>query len=300
MTDRSDRFRVKFWGVRGSTPVPGPTTVRYGGNTTCVEVRCGDTLLIIDAGSGIRELGKALIDSEHPVDCHLLMSHVHWDHIQGFPFFSPAFLPTTSLTIWSQAECGRPVRDVLNRQMSEPMFPIGMDKMVCSMQFHEFHLGEELKIGDVTVRTAPLNHPGGATAYRIDYGGKSYVHASDHEHTEELYQPLLDLSDGADCLVYDAAYTHDEYLGVGRPWGLSGWGHSTWQEGVKIARAARVPSLVLFQHQYDRTDTELDVLARVAKQEYAGALMSREGMELDLFSGMVSHPDLPAGGRFLP
>ncbi len=289
----TDRFTIKFWGVRGSIPVPGPDTVRYGGNTTCVEVRCGDTIIIIDAGSGIRNLGKALLQCEAPLSVNVLMTHVHWDHIQGFPFFSPAFVPSTDITVWSEAEPKRPVFDVLNQQMSGPMFPVNLTDMQGTLDFRTFRLGEEWAIGDVRIRTSPLNHPGGATAYRIDYAGHSYVHASDHEHTCLPYNPLIELCRAADCLVYDAAYTEDEYRGVGSAESLEGWGHSTWQEGVLVAQAAKVRSLLLFQHHYDRTDDELDILGQQAAQAWPGALFSREGMEVDLLAGTITHPLLP-------
>ena len=282
MKSANERFSVRFWGVRGSIPVPGKETARYGGNTSCVEVRCGESLFIIDAGTGIRELGRQLASSGTQLRCNLLFSHVHWDHIQGFPFFEPAFDTSTELTIWSENNPTRPVRETLALQMSPPMFPVSLDDMVASIQFRSFDLGDALEIDGVRVSTAPLNHPGGATAYRLDYGGRSFVHASDHEHTDTLYEPLVSLAQGADCLVYDAAYTDDEYTGRRSGESRQGWGHSTWKEALRLADAANVSQVVLFQHQYDRTDDELDEIAAWAQEIRPNTIVAREGLVLEL------------------
>jgi phosphoribosyl 1,2-cyclic phosphodiesterase len=239
-------------------------------------------VIIIDAGSGIRELGRHLNAKVGPVSCHLLLSHVHWDHIQGFPFFAPAFEPSTNLTVWSENNPERPAKQTLALQMSPPMFPISLTDMVATLDFRTFELGEEFSLGGARISTAPLNHPGGATAFRIDYAGHSYVHASDHEHTGDLYEPLVALANGADCLVYDAAYTDAEYTGRGVSEPRKGWGHSTWKEAIRTASAAEVEQLVLFQHQYDRTDDELDQIGRWAQKVRSNTLVAHEGMVLDL------------------
>ena len=284
MTDNSDRFTVRFWGVRGSIPVPGPETERYGGNTTCVQVRCGNTMFVIDAGSGIRELGRHLAKQSEAVRCHILMTHLHWDHIQGFPYFRPAFDPSSHLTVWSENDPARPVRNTLSLQMSPPMFPIRLEDMEATLDFRTFELTDTIELGGARITMAPLNHPGGATAYRIDYAGHSYVHASDHEHTAELYKPLVDLASGADYLVYDAAYTDNEYTGRGVVEPKKGYGHSTWKEAIRTATAADVAELILFQHQYDRTDEQLDQIGRWAKQVRSNTVVAFEGMELDLLA----------------
>ena len=278
-------FTVRFWGVRGSIPTPGPSTVRYGGNTTCLEIRCGGELIIIDAGSGLRELGLVLAAGPQPVRATFLFTHHHWDHIQGFPFFGPAFVPQNRFDLWSEQRIRASLVDALRGQMAQPTFPIGLGDMGADMAYHEVHPGGAFQIGPVQVRTAPLNHPGGCTAYRLEYGGCSYVHACDHEHTEDLHAPLLDLARGADWLLFDSTYTDAEYRGdVG---GVShvGWGHSTWQEAVRMAEGASVQNLILFHHDPSHTDDLLDAIGEEARRRFPRTVVAHEGLVLDLLGG---------------
>ena len=225
-------FKVKFWGVRGSIACPSPRHIKYGGNTSCVEVFAGDHRFILDAGTGIRGLGHEFIrDGIQHID--LLLTHTHWDHINGFPFFVPAYSPKWSLHIRAGHLKGDDsIRDVLSSQMDNPMFPVPLEAMQAKMVMEDFQAGESFDLNEhVHVRTAPLNHPNGATAYRIEYGGHAICYVTDTEHVDgELDQKILDLIDGADVMIYDATYTEDEM-----PM-RKGWGHSTWNEGVKLCR----------------------------------------------------------------
>jgi len=277
-----DTFFVRFWGVRGSSPTPGPATVRYGGNTTCIEVRCGQELFIIDLGSGMRPLGRALLREAEPIRATVLVTHLHWDHIQGFPFFSPAFQPGATLDFWSEQRIDTSLIEVLMGQMAQPTFPIGLDAMGANITFHELHRGETFQVGEVTVTTAPLNHPGGSTAYRLDYRGRSYVHASDHEHEAELHQPLVQLARGATCMTYDSTYTDAEYCGASDGHSHVGWGHSTWEEAIKMADAADLETLVLFHHDPEHSDEQLDQIGASARAIRPGTLVAREGMVIDV------------------
>ena len=277
----TDRFRVRYWGVRGSCPTPGPDTVRYGGNTSCVEVRCGDEVLILDAGSGLRALGVSLRQEMNPVRATMLFTHLHWDHIQGFPFFMPAFIAGNELHIYGEERTNMSLLDVLRGQQMQPTFPVSLDDMGATMHFHALPRGGSFDIGEIRVTTAPLHHPGEATAYRIDYRGRSFVHASDHEHQGELHRPLVELARGADVLSYDATYTNAEYLGE-RGMSHVGWGHSTWEEAVKMAHAAAVRQLVLFHHDPEHSDDQMDGIGHSARERFANTVVAYEGMVIDL------------------
>ena len=200
MAASDSQFVVRYWGVRGSIPTPGPETVRYGGNTTCLEIRCGDALLMIDSGTGARALGGHLRQQGGDVHVRLLYSHHHLDHVQGFPFFLPIYSAGSHIEIYSGAKPGT-ARQVLASQMSFPSFPVGLDSLSCELEFHSFERGDTLHFGDIAVRTCALNHPGGATAFRIDYGGRSFVQASDHEHdgTEHCRDLLHGVPPHAGC-----------------------------------------------------------------------------------------------------
>ena len=269
-------FKVKFWGVRGSIACPSPRHIKFGGNTSCVEVFAGDHRFILDAGTGIRSLGHEFIrDGIQHID--LLLTHTHWDHINGFPFFVPAYSPKWSLHIRAGHLKGKDrIRDVLSSQMDNPMFPVPLEAMQAQMVMEDFTAGESFDLNEyVHVRTAPLNHPNGATAYRIEYGGHAICYVTDTEHVDgELDQKILDLIDGADVMIYDATYTEDEM-----PM-RKGWGHSTWNEGVKLCRAAGTKQLVLFHHEPDHDDDFMDKLEAEAQAVWPDTLAARENSEI--------------------
>lgn len=275
-----ERFEIEFWGVRGSIATPGPTTAIVGGNTSSVEVRCGATRLILDAGTGIRRLGERLL-REQVSDVTLLLSHQHWDHIQGLPFFVPLYLPTTRLAVFGAATEGKHLADVLAQQMSAPVFPVRWDELASRLEVQHVRAGQRFEVGAATVTVAKLNHPGGVLAYRIDYGGRSVVYATDTEHYDCVDPTLRRLAEGADVLIYDAMYTPEEYRGEA---GASkvGWGHSTYEAGAKVAEAAQVGTLLLFHHEPTRTDGAVDELERLARARFPRALAAREGLCLDL------------------
>jgi glyoxylase-like metal-dependent hydrolase (beta-lactamase superfamily II) len=171
---------IRFWGVRGSIPSPGPETAEVGGNTSCVEVECGDTRIILDAGTGIRPLGSRLVE-QHELQIHLLLSHYHWDHIHGLPFFAPVYLPSAKLEVFGAAKL-RSLHDVLGGQMAYPVFPIAFDDLTSHWSLHHLRSGDQFYVGGAWVTAMMLNHPGGALAYRIEYEGRSVVYATDTEH----------------------------------------------------------------------------------------------------------------------
>jgi phosphoribosyl 1,2-cyclic phosphodiesterase len=250
----------------------------YGGNTSCVEVRAGGKLVIFDAGTGIRSLGAALLQ-EGISEGVLLFSHTHWDHINGFPFFGPAYSGDHSFKIWAGHLTGKGggIREALSGQMSQPVFPVPIEIMHARMQFQDFKAGESFDIDGVKVRTAPLNHPNGATGYRLEHGGRSMCYLTDTEHV--IGRPdenILHLIDGADLVIYDSTYTDDEF-----PKRIS-WGHSTWQEAVRLCRRANVKKLAIFHHDPDHDDTFMAKVNKEAQELWLGAIVAREGMTIDL------------------
>lgn len=271
-------FSVKFWGVRGSIASPGPTTMRYGGNTSCLEVRCGDNLLIFDAGTGIRELGDKLMRAGG-VELDLFFTHTHFDHICGLPFFAPAYAPKNKLRLWAgHLPPGQALRGVVSDLMSAPLFPVPVDIMSAAVEFHEFAAGTTLHPAPgVNLRTAALNHPNGAVGYRIEFDGRAICYVTDTEHFEGRRDATVTaLVRDADVMIYDCTYTDAEYPS------RVGWGHSTWEECLRIARDAGVKTPVIFHHDPTRNDDMLDQLSRDADAAFQGAVVAREGLVISV------------------
>ncbi|MGL6284701.1 MAG: MBL fold metallo-hydrolase [Microcoleaceae cyanobacterium] len=272
-------FIVKFWGVRGNIPTPGKKTVKYGGNTSCVEMRLGDKLLIFDGGTGLRTLGLDLL-KKMPVEGHLFFSHTHWDHIQGFPFFVPAFIPVNKFNVYGAiAPDGTTIKERLSDQMLHPNFPVPMQVMRSELNFHDLIPGERIFIDDIELETAPLNHPNIATGYRVTWQGKTAVYCSDTEHYEDRFdQNVLNLAREADLLIYDATYTNAEYYDHKFP--RVGWGHSTWQKAIEIAEKAKVKKVVMYQHDPSHDDDFLDHMENEVKSVFPSGLVAQEGMAI--------------------
>lgn len=269
-------MRIRFWGVRGSIASPGPETAGVGGNTSTVEVICGATRIVLDAGTGLRGLGRALLREGQPLAVTFLLSHYHWDHIQGLPFFVPVYMEQADLTIIGGANGVMSVRDTLRHQMSAPVFPVRLDEAGARLTTREVRPGTTFDIGEAKVTVAEGNHPGGVLAYRIEHEGKSVVYATDTEHHARVDPTLLALCQGADVLVYDSQYTPEEY-------GTKvGWGHSTYVEGAALARAAGVGQYVLFHHDPTRTDLEVCAIEASARALFPESVAAREGMVIDL------------------
>ena len=269
---------LKFWGVRGSIAVPSPKHIRYGGNTSCIEVVAGGNLLILDAGTGIRSLGPE-IQQRDIRDIRLLFNHTHWDHINGFPFFVPAYDQERTIhVIAGHLKDRGGIEGVLSDQMEHPMFPVPLEEMRAKMSFEDINAGDSFEpFPGVTVRTASLYHPNGATGYRIEQGGRSLCYVTDTEHIPgRPDQNVLGLIEGADLVVYDSTYTEEEF-----PQKI-GWGHSTWNEGVRLCQAANVKRLVIFHHEPDHDDDFMDKLAAEAKETWSETVVAREGMEIVL------------------
>jgi phosphoribosyl 1,2-cyclic phosphodiesterase len=273
-------MKIRFWGVRGSIASPGPETAGVGGNTSCVEIIAGDTRLICDAGTGMRRLGQALVE-EGPSELTLLLSHLHWDHIQGLPFFLPAYVPGNRIAVIGRPTAEMSLREALEDQMKAPHFPVRFAELGADVGFHHVSPGQQTHVGEAVVRCARGNHPGGVTAYRIEHGGRSVVYATDTEHYSCVDPSLLALARGADVLIYDAQYTPEEYAGiVGRS--KAGWGHSTWEAAAELAERAEVGELVLFHHDPQRTDDGVAEVERKTRSRFPSTVAAREGMTLSL------------------
>ena len=274
-------FRVRFWGVRGSLPIPGPATVEIGGNTTCIEVRAGSEILIFDAGTGMRALGNQLLN-EGPLVARLFFTHFHWDHIQGFPFFLPAFSKGNRFDLFGSRKLSKTLAETLAGQMNYPNFPITLEEMAAQMNFHDLHEGEAVACGDAVVTNTQLNHPGGCFAYRVDFGGHAVVVATDTEHYACVDPKLASLAEGADLLIYDSMYRPEEYRGTNGMPPRTGWGHSTWEEGVRLCKAAHIRKLVLFHHNPDHDDAMVRSIEADAQKAFPDTVSAYEGLSIQI------------------
>jgi phosphoribosyl 1,2-cyclic phosphodiesterase len=266
---------IRFWGVRGSIATPGADTARVGGNTSCVEVTAGASRIVLDAGTGLRALGNKLI-KEGPVDVTVLLSHLHWDHIQGLPFFAPVYAPGSRIHVVSGAASGCAM-EALRRQMSAPSFPVDLSHLPAQLSHMSVRERQRIVVGDAEVIAARGNHPDPVYAYRIEHGGRAVVFATDTEHYSCVDPRLLALAKGADALIYDAQYLPREYAGEGSA-SRVGWGHSTWEAAVELAQAANVGELLLFHHDPCRDDDAVLAIEAAARQRFPATFAACEGM----------------------
>jgi phosphoribosyl 1,2-cyclic phosphodiesterase len=285
------KFTIKFWGVRGSIPCPGSETLEYGGNTTCIEMRVGGERLIFDAGTGLRLLGDSL-RGKLEISAHLFFTHTHWDHIQGFPFFTPAFQGGNFFKIYGvPTPDGTTIQQRLHEQMLHPNFPVPLQIMQGILAFYDLEAGEKITINDIQLATRPLNHPGEAIGYRVSWRGMTVAFITDTEHfADHLDENVLALAQGADVLIIDATYTDEEYHD--RHLSKVGWGHSTWQEAVKVANAAQVRQLILFHHDPSHNDHFLNEIAQLAQAQFSPTAIAKERMEIQLIPNDLD-PQVP-------
>lgn len=306
-------MKIRFWGVRGSLPVPGPDTVRYGGNTSCVEVRSHEGLIIIDGGSGLRNLGDALVREQaatggEPLVCHMLFGHAHWDHIQGFPFFVPAYMAGNIIHLYTAEGNTRRLDEALAGQQEFTYFPVRFTEMSATIVHHDLGT-ESFTTDDVAVSTTPLNHPGGCLGYRLEENGRAMVYLCDHEpylrvldspttrlqllqegrsikearaEAEENDRRIVEFSRGAEIMIADAAYTEAEYPAK------AGYGHSSVDDVLRRAAEAEVKLVALTHHDMSHSDEDLDDIAEYARDFLrrlhapVECVVAYEGLALDV------------------
>ena len=305
-------MKIKFWGVRGSIPCPGPQTMNYGGNTACIELRlnAADRLIIIDAGSGIRELGNYLMTHDlpkGPIQTEIYLTHTHWDHIMGYLFFTPIFIPKTKLKVYAPVNYeNEPLKDIIGGQLAYRYFPVRHEELASDIEYFDLKEGS-FDLGDgVLLTTKYLNHPILCLGYRFEYDGKAFCTAYDTEPYRNLFctdpddpsydeimakegeqvareenQRLEEFIAGADLLVYDTPYTLEEYESS-----KIGWGHSPFENAIATAKRAKIKRMALFHHEPVRTDAQIDELAdKYCNPNYTGeteVFFAREGMEIEL------------------
>lgn len=269
-------LQVQFWGVRGSMATPGKDTLRTGGNTSCVEVRNDHGgRLLFDAGSGLRVFGNQLDDDDDEVT--ILLSHYHWDHLLGFPVFNRMFKASSTIHIYGERTAEGDAKTALMAQFSTPHFPVPFEDISADLKFHPVKPGDELDIQGFKVKTLRLNHPNLAVGFRVECDGKSVVYATDHEHDDAAaHQALEDFARGANVLIYDSTYDDANYSQ------FAGWGHSTWQECLRLAERASVERPVIFHHDPERDDGIAHAIEQEAQKMNPKAVLAREGLILDV------------------
>jgi phosphoribosyl 1,2-cyclic phosphodiesterase len=255
------RVKIKFWGVRGSTPSPSPQTVKYGGNTPCVEIVAGKHRIICDAGTGIQELGRKLRKSGNKIDATIFLSHIHWDHISGLPFFEPLYMKKNSFQIVGPKIKRMTLKAALGKAISPPFFPVALKDAPAKLKFKSV-TDKSFKCGKIIVRPFQLSHPGGAQGWRFEFsGGKSLIYISDNEPGKNKMQ-LIEWAKDADIMIHDAQYTPSEYKHH------KGWGHSPYTYPIEIAKAAGVKRLILSHFDPTHTDREMDRLSKSVKKQF--------------------------------
>jgi len=289
-------MKVTFFGVRGSIPVPGPNTARYGGNTSCIEMQISDDQhFIFDAGTGIRQLGDNLMKMKKDVKSSLFITHTHWDHIHGFPFFVPNYLPSTQIDVYGPFHFNKKLSEVFALQMDYAYFPISAAQLLAKIQYHDLN-ETQFNVGEVEITTKIMNHPVLCLGYRVAYGGKTVIYTGDNEPyynvlagededeeerreneqiVKESNQRVVDFVKGVDLLICDSQYTPEEYESH------RGWGHSTWEDAVNLAINAEVKKLCLFHHEVTRSDDEMDIFLADAQK-----CMADKGSDIPVLAAM--------------
>jgi len=278
-------MNLRFWGVRGSIPTPEANRLRYGGNTACLEIGPAgeDEAVIIDCGSGLRALGEEV--ARRSVErVHILLTHFHWDHIQGLPSFAPLFQSGVKIVFYANRAADE-VRSLLGVLMADPFFPVPFAEIGAQAKFHHVEDGEPFQAGPFNVEAFPLYHPQGAVGFRVETDGEIIVHASDHEYgMRNIDEGLIRAAKNADLLVMDAQYTPEEYARK------VGWGHSSYAHAAQVANSAGVHRLLLFHHDPAHNDEFLDGMLADAKALFPGTGMATEGKMLAVAQSVEAAP----------
>jgi phosphoribosyl 1,2-cyclic phosphodiesterase len=269
-------IKVTFFGVRGSTPCANTKYSIYGGHTSCVGIELDDHLIIFDAGSGIYDASKLAMEKPEK-EVFLLFSHLHLDHFMGLPFFAPFWRKDYKINIFagSLGNYGG-INSFLSRTFTEPLFPVNYTDFPAQIQCQDFTPGMTLEIKGATINTCALNHPNGAVGYRLNYNGYSICYVTDTEHMLLKRDPAItELIQNSDLLIYDSSYSDDNFANY------KGWGHSTWQEGIRLAQDANVKQLAIFHHDPANTDERMEAIEKMAADTWSGAMVAKQGMTLN-------------------
>lgn len=268
-------YKVVLWGTRGTFPQASKEYLEYGGNTSCISVECEDRLIVFDAGSGLACLGKFLTESGNCPRIDLFISHVHMDHIMGFYNFQPFFNPGAEIHIYGEEKEGVSVKEQIRRVVDGPYWPVGVNDFPAAVRFHTLEAGKTYPLAeDLAVGTVEGNHPNGSILYRLELGEKSVVYGLDCEMDEATLERLASFSAGCDLLICDAQYTEEELPAK------TGWGHSSWQWGIRLKEKAGAKTALMTHYSWDYTDEQIKKQEMKAKQEHKGCLFAREGMEI--------------------
>jgi len=266
-------MEIKFWGVRGSIPTPGSEFSEFGGNTSCVEVKIDENLIVFDMGSGLKNLGESIIN-RNIRKFDILISHFHYDHTCGLPFFRPAFTTGYKFSIRSGILTTREqTKKVLQKQISSPSFPITIDEFLADVEYNSFKVKKDFYIGkEIKIKTILLNHPDGAVGYRVENKNKSICYITDHEHDlKRQNKELMNFVKDTDALIYDCTYDDEDFKNY------IGWGHSTWQEAVRMAQKSSVKKLFVYHHNPENNDNEMKNIESKCAKINKDYLVAREG-----------------------
>lgn len=271
-------FIVRFWGVRGSFPTLENNKMRFGGNTSCVEMNIDNKILIFDGGTGIQRLGKNLQNKNIRAD--IFITHLHWDHIQGLPFFNPFFNSENIFNIYGQDKNNITFEEAIKGIMKYPYSPITWDDFSAKTNFISIKENSKINIGNnIIVKTIETDHPDGCIAYKVEYKNISCCYITDLEHTEKVDNKIKNFVKDSNLLIYDSNYTEEEYLGLNNNSKI-GWGHSTWEKGVKLANEANIKELILFHHNPERSDDELYLIENMAKKKFKNTQAAHESLKI--------------------
>ena len=286
MSKLTEDFKIKFWGTRGSITVPGSGTVKFGGNTSCVEVRCGKELIILDAGTGIKNLGLELL-KEMPIKASIFFSHLHWDHIQGMPFFLPIYIQGNEFKFYGSKTWDIKLEHAWKGQMKNPIFPVNLDiidSVGAKVQYIDIDEGKIIKIGDkdpVTIQSIELYHTDKVFGFKIEYKGRSLVYATDTENLPEPNTKLIELAHNSDLIIHDAQYTSEEYYGLNGS-SKKNWGHSTPEFAALVALKAKAKGLILFHHDPYHDDSMIEEIQQKASAIFPNTIAASESVVIEL------------------
>jgi ribonuclease Z len=275
----TDNHILRFWGVRGSTPTDDPDKAHIGGNTSCVEVRASDgAIIIFDAGTGIRTLGhKIAREHDSAYEINLFLSHTHWDHILGLPFFEPMHQSFATINIYGPERAGLSLEKSILGLFQSPYFPLGPEDIEAKLTFTELNTGQTTFGNGYTMASSPHPHPNGALSYRLTLGNRHIVFITDIEHTKDkLSSAAVEISKDADILIHDAHFTVED-LPAHRS-----WGHSSWEAGTQVAKLAGAQSVYLFHFSPDYSDEDIDAMERAAQADFANTFASHQGLTVEI------------------